>query len=133
MLKSLSKHRDLGLLILRIGIGFMMSFHGYPKILGGPDKWEQIGGAMSYIGIDILPVFWGLMASATEFLGGLLLMVGLATRPVCILLAFTMFVAASMHLGRGDGFGGASHAIELGILFVSLIFLGPGKYSADRG
>ncbi|RZK26274.1 MAG: DoxX family protein, partial [Flavobacterium sp.] len=27
---------------------------------------------------------------------------------------------------------GASHAIELGIVFFSLIFIGPGKYSVDK-
>jgi putative oxidoreductase len=26
----------------------------------------------------------------------------------------------------------ASHAIEVGIVFLSLIFIGPGKYSVDR-
>ena len=44
-----------------------------------------------------------------------------------------MGVAASMHLGKGEGLLAASHAIELGILFFSLLFIGPGRYSVDRG
>ena len=36
-----------------------------------------------------------------------------------------------MHLGKGDGLMGASHAIEAGILFLSLILIGPGRYSLN--
>ena len=39
-----------------------------------------------------------------------------------------MIVAATMHISKGDGFTGYSHAVESGILFVSLIFIGPGRY-----
>ena len=41
-------------------------------------------------------------------------------------------VAAISHLSRGDGLSGASHAIELGIVFLSLILIGAGKYSLDE-
>jgi putative oxidoreductase len=44
-----------------------------------------------------------------------------------------MGVAANMHLGKGEGILAASHAIELGILFFSLLFIGPGRYSVDKG
>jgi putative oxidoreductase len=40
-------------------------------------------------------------------------------------------VAASVHLANGEGIMGASHAIELGIVFVSLILVGPGRFSLD--
>ena len=43
-----------------------------------------------------------------------------------------MLVAAVSHLSRGDGLSGASHAIELGIVFLSLIVIGAGKYSVDE-
>jgi len=49
-----------------------------------------------------------------------------------MLLTINMIVATSMHLNRGDGLGGASHAIEDGIVFLSLILIGPGKYSLDE-
>ena len=42
--RNLSRHRDLGLLILRVGIGAMFMFHGWPKISGGPAFWAQVGG-----------------------------------------------------------------------------------------
>ncbi len=128
---TLGKYRNTGLLILRVGLGAMMMVHGFPKIMGGPDKWALLGGSMKVIGIDFIPAFWGFMAAISEGLGGFLLLLGLFFRPVNILLAFTMVIAALVHFGKGEGIMGASHAIEVGIVFFSLIFIGPGKYSVD--
>ena len=129
---TLGKYRNTGLLILRVGLGAMMMFHGLPKIMGGPDKWAALGGSMKVIGVNFLPAFWGLMAALAEGMGGFLLLLGLFFRPVNMLLAFTMLIAALVHLGKGDGVFGAAHAIEVGIVFFSLIFIGPGKYSVDK-
>jgi len=131
-LKFLSKYSDAGLLLLRLGIGGMFLYHGYPKLLGGPDAWEKLGGAMKFAGVDFMPALWGFAAAFTEFAGAICFILGLFFRTVCILLAGTMAVAAAMHMGRGDGLKIASHAIEDGILFFSLILIGPGKYSADK-
>jgi putative oxidoreductase len=132
ILKSLTKYTDIGLLILRVGIGIMFLYHGAPKLLGGPEKWEKLGMAMKYVGIQSVPVFWGFMAAFSEFFGGICIILGLFFRPACILLTITMAVAALMHLGKGDGLNVASHAIEDGIVFLSLILIGPGKYSIDK-
>ena len=121
-------NRDLGLLILRVGIGASFMVHGFPKLLGGPEKWAKLGKAMEVFGVDFAPAFWGFMAAFSEFGGGLLLALGLAFRPACLLLLSTMVVASAMHLDRGDGFGKASHAIEAAILFLSLLMIGPGKH-----
>lgn len=131
ILERLNKYRNTGLLILRVGIGAMMIVHGLPKIAGGVKLWTAIGGDMKILGIDFLPAFWGFMAAATETFGGFLLIIGFLFRPVNAMLLFTMIVAALHHLKAGDGLGGASHAIELGILFLSLVLIGPGKYSVD--
>jgi putative oxidoreductase len=132
ILDNLGKYRNTGLLILRVGLGAMMMFHGLPKIMGGPDGWAGLGGSMGVIGINFLPTFWGFMAAIAEGLGGFLLLLGLFFRPVNMLLTFTMIIAALVHVSKGEGISGASHAIELGIVFFSLIFVGPGKYSVDR-
>ncbi len=132
ILTFLDKHRHIGLLILRIGLGCMFLFHGFPKLFGGPEKWEKIGMAMGSFGITFIPAFWGFMAAISESLGGICLILGFFLRPACILLTITMLVATASHLSRGDGLGGASHAIEAGIVFLSLILIGPGKYSLDE-
>ena len=133
MLKLMTKYfSDIGLLALRLGIGSMYIFHGAPKIFGGPEKWEKIGMAMASVGIDFMPVFWGFMASCSEFFGAICLILGLLFRPACGFMATTMAVAAFMHLTKGDGLGVASHAIENCILFISLIIIGPGKHAIDE-
>ncbi len=129
---ALGRFTDFGLLFIRIGIGIMYLYHGYPKIMGGPDKWAKLGSAMQFVGVSFLPVFWGFMAAISEFGGAILLIAGYFFRPACVFLTITMAVAAAMHLGKGDGLQAASHAIENGILFFGLLFVGPGKYSLDR-
>lgn len=130
---SLGKYRNSGLLIIRIGLGIMFMVHGFPKLAGGPAMWEGLGGSMKLVHIDFLPVFWGFMAAVAEGIGGLLLILGLFFRPATILLIITMCIAALVHLSDPkQGLNEASHAIELGIVFLGLLFIGPGKYSVDK-
>jgi len=129
---KLERYNDIGLLIMRIGLGAMMVVHGYPKIAGGAEKWAKLGKAMDNLGIHSYYTFWGAAASFTECLGGVLVMLGLFFRPVSILMMFTMFVAATSQLRHGDSLPDASHAIELCFVFLGLIFVGPGKYSVDK-
>ena len=68
------------------------------------------------------------MAAATEFVGGMCLMLGLLFRPVLGLLLVVMFVAASSHIASGEG---PWHATEVATVFVALLLTGPGRYSVD--
>ena len=124
---------DAGLLVMRIGIGIMFMVHGWPKLIGGVDRWTWLGGAMSNIGIGFAPAFWGFMAAIAELVGGLLLALGLLTRPAAFLLAFTMFVAMMMHIGAGDDFvPKVSYPLELMIVFIGLMLAGAGRLSVDH-
>lgn len=129
---GLGRYTDAGLLLMRVGLGAMMIVHGYPKLVGGPEKWAKVGRAMENLNIDAYPTFWGFMAAAAEAFGGLLLMIGLAFRPAALLLLFTMVVAAMSHFAKGDDLLRSSHAIELGFVFLGLFFVGPGRYSIDK-
>ncbi|MFS8615563.1 MAG: DoxX family protein [Solitalea sp.] len=132
ILSSLGKHKDIGLLILRVVVGLAFMMHGYPKVTGGLEMWTGLGAAMNVFGINFGAPFWGALAAFTEFLGGFLILVGWGFRPVCILLGFTMLVAALTHYQGGDGFAGYSHALKMCGIFIGLLFIGPGKYSLDR-
>ena len=131
-LGSLGNYRNFGLLIIRVGLGIMFIYHGFPLLGGGVKTWETLGSSTKYIGIHFWPVVWGLLSAATETFGGFLLIIGLAFRPVCLLLLITLMVATAMHLGKGDGLMEASHAIEDAVMFAGLLFVGPGKYSVDK-
>ncbi len=129
---KLDKFRDMGLLILRVGIGIMFMCHGFPKLTAGPEVWTKLGGALSAMDINFAPTFMGFMAAISEFGGGLLLVLGLFTRPACFFLLITMVIAMLMHIRTGDPFVKYSHALESAILFFSLLFIGPGKISLDE-
>lgn len=131
-LKFLGKFRDLGLLILRVGLGVSFIVHGSQKMFGGPEMWTQLGGAIGNWGMTYYPVFWGFMAAFAEFAGGFLFILGFMFRPAAILLTITMAVATTMHLKTGDGYNVYSHALELCCVFAGLIFVGPGRFSVDR-
>jgi putative oxidoreductase len=131
VLRWLDKHRDLGLLILRVGLGTLFMRHGYPKLAGGPAAWERYGHSMANLGITFAPTFWGLMAGLAEFGGGVCLVLGLLVRPAAAMMLFTMFVAVVGHLHAGDGFGDWSHAAEDGVAFASLVILGAGRFGLD--
>ena len=132
MFSKLGNYKNFGLLVIRVGLGLMFIYHGYPKITGGIKTWEALGGAMKYVGIHFLPVVWGFLAAVVETVGGFLLIIGLAFRPVCLLLIINLLVATFMMFGRGEGMDGAAHAIEDAIMFAGLLFIGPGKYSVDK-
>jgi len=132
ILDTNSKFSDTGLLVIRVGIGFFFAFvFGWPKISGGPEFWDMLGKAMNNLGIDFLPVFWGFMGAAAEFLGGILLILGLAFRPALVFMGVTMIVAFSQGLAGGQPFSQSTHPLELFLVFVGLFLTGPGKYSLD--
>lgn len=135
LLSKLGNYKNFGLLIIRIGLGIMFIYHGLPKLMGGPKTWTGVGGATNYIGIHFFHMLWGLIAAIVETFGGFLVIIGLAFRPACLLLVIDLLVAANFHLhqtGPMGGLGAASHAIEDAIMFAGLLFIGPGKYSADK-
>ncbi len=123
----------LGLLVLRLGVGIQLAMHGWPKMTGGMEKWEKLGKNMEMLGIDFFPAFWGFMAAFAEFGGGILIAVGLFTRPASFLLAFTMLVATVRHVSEeGAEWLDGAHAFELMVVFIALYLTGPGRYSIDR-
>lgn len=133
ILTSLTKFRDWGLLFLRVALGgFYLYVHGWHKLAGGVHVWHELGLNVKYVGVHFAPVFWGLMAALSETVGCVLVILGFLFRPACFLLFITLFVASAMHVRSGQGWEHASQAVELDILFFSLLFIGPGKYSLDK-
>lgn len=134
-LLSSTRRTDLALLILRLGIGLsMLIFHGWGKLVGGPERWTALGGTMARWGIDFAPIVWGFSAAFAESIGSILLIVGIAFRPAAGMLAGTMLVAGAYHLSlppdaSGAGWSGASHALELFCVYIALLLIGPGGYA----
>jgi putative oxidoreductase len=130
---------NIGIIILRLGIGAMFILHGWPKLMGGMETWSGLGQSMQLLGIGFLPAFWGFLAALAEFAGGILLVLGLFVRPASFFLFFTMFVATLVKInGAFDAESGtsaigaikaAAHPLSLAFVFLALLFLGGGAYS----
>lgn len=120
---------DLGLLVLRVGLGIWFMFHGWPKLIGGAATWTKLGASMETFGITFAPAAWGFAAAAAEFVGGILLAFGVLYRPTVASLAFTMFVAMSWHIAKGDPFSSFAHSGKMLTVFVAMFLIGPGRFA----
>ena len=117
---------DAGLLILRVGLGLALAFaHGWGKI----PPAEGFVGFVGSLGFPA-PVLFAWLAGLAEFAGGLLLAIGLFTRPAAIFVTvhflFVVFVAHA-----GDTFGDRELSVIFLIWAVTLLMTGAGRYSAD--
>ena len=119
---------DLGKLVLRVGIGLAMIPHGI-------DKWNTFDGKAAMMD-GMLGLPGKINAGLTVFseLGcSVLLVIGLLTRLASLPLLFTMGVAISFHIGKGDGFlrGWESAGVYF-VAYAAILCLGPGKFSLDH-
>ncbi len=137
LLKFLGKYRDLGLLILRLGVGAAFIVHGIGKFMVGSDAFKNVGAAMGLLGIPGSAETWGIVVAATEAAGGLLLLIGLAYRPACLVLAFTMALATAhlyvnAKMRSMKDFPSTSHPLKMAFVFIGLACVGPGRFSVDK-
>lgn len=121
-----SRLADVGLLIVRVymGLAFVL-VHGLAK-LTNPQAF--IDGTAA-LGLPA-PKFFGWMAIFAEFGGGLLLALGLATRPAAFLIASTMAVAGFMAHAH-DPFQVKELAFTYLALAILFMFTGSGRYGVD--
>ncbi len=130
--KFLDGWSDVGLLVFRLGIGALfMIVHGFPKLADGPGKWESVGGAVGYLGIDFGHTAWGLAAAVAETFGGLLFMIGWFLRPAALALFVTMAVASIWKFYPFGGWDSAAHPVAMAVVCLGLLLTGAGKYSLD--
>ena len=123
-----SRATDIGLLILRLGVGLTLAFaHGLGKI---PVSDGFIGNVAG-MGFP-LPAVFAWAAALSEFLGGLLIAIGLLTRPASIFVAFTMAVAFFVtHGGALTGEGNGEQAFAYLVVTLALAVAGAGRFSID--
>lgn len=122
-----SRLGDLGLAILRVFAGAALAFnHGINKL---PPSETFVAG-VAEMGFPAAEAFaWG--AGASEFGGGLLLALGLLTRPAALAVASTMSVAGFVR-HADDAFGDKELALLFLCVAVAMALAGPGRYSVDR-
>ena len=131
-LQFLSKYRETGLLLFRASIGLVFIILLAPVLWSGHESWEHLGSAMRNLGFHSHYEFWGFVAAILGCAGGILMILGFFFRVgVLFALAVTAVHLLSVIHSRGDFFVRLP-AFEMSILLLSLLFIGPGKYSIDK-
>lgn len=122
---------SLGLAIARVVVGLALCVV-FEKFLPRDGVW----GPQDWFVADVAkmgfpaPRFFAWCATISEFFGGLLLVVGLWTRPAAFFNALTTFVAAFV-FHQGDVTGKGLLATLFFALTASLCLTGPGPFSLD--
>lgn len=110
---------------LRIVAGLLFMEHGTQKLFGFPSA--PASGLPA-----VLSIFW--IGAVLEFVGGLLIVIGLFTRPVAFVLAGEMAVAYWMFHAPSSFYpvmNGGDAAILFCFVFLYIAARGPGPLSVD--
>jgi putative oxidoreductase len=131
-LQFLGKYRETGLLLIRSSIGLIFIILIAPVLWNGQGSWEHFGSAMRHLDFHAHFKFWGFVGAVLGCAGGVLMILGLFFRVgVLFDLVITLIHLVGLWDSHGD-FGARLPALEMAIILLSLLFIGPGKYSVDK-
>jgi putative oxidoreductase len=119
--------QPLALVALRLTLGIIFIGHSSHKVYGHLHEYA------SFIGSLGVPAWLGYVSAFTEFLGGILLILGSLTRIAAFALLIDMLVAiGKVHWKHGlTGNGGYEFPLALATIAFALVFLGAGPISID--
>jgi putative oxidoreductase len=119
-----------GLTVLRLVVGFVFFMHGYQKLL--KMGIHGVAGFFGHLGIPF-PIVAAVLVTLLEFVGGILLITGLATRIPAALLAVDMLVAIfTVHMKNGFFGMGVEFPLTLVAGLICLALAGGGALSVKR-
>ena len=123
---------DLGIALLRVATGLALAL-SFEKVLPRDGVW----GPQAWFVSDVaemgfpFPACFAWAAVLSEFVGGILLVAGLAARPAALLNAIVLFVAAFVHHGGDVSMDGLMATTFL-VMTTTLLLTGPGRFSLDH-
>jgi len=123
---------DLAYLIVRVTAGLMLIPHGWVKLTGaGP---AGVAAMLGRYGIPA-PGAFAYLIMALETIGGVLIAIGLFTRPIAALLVIEFLViifVAHWPKGYAVGAGGIEYPLMWGLILLAVLLRGGGPWSLDR-
>lgn len=124
---------DLGLLLLRVGVGLTMAAHGAQKLFGSFDGGglDGTGDFFTFLGYPAGETM-ALVAGLAEFLGGLGLVLGLLTPLASAAIVGTLINAIFSAHADDAWLGGYELPLVLAVAAAALALTGPGRYAVDR-
>jgi putative oxidoreductase len=128
-MQFLDKLKPLGLLLLRVALGVVFIYHGYPKLFGHTRDPMQ---SFAHLGF---PGYFAYIAGVIEFFGGCMLIAGLFTRLAGSLLAAEMVVAlwgAHRIIANPMAVGNYELPLVLAVSTFAIATVGAGLISFDQ-
>lgn len=119
--------KDIALLIMRICFGLAFALHGYGKVFGG--RMDGFANGVAEMGFP-LPALFAWAAALSELAGGILLALGLFTRPAALFAFSTMAVAFFIRHGQ-DPFKVKELAFCYMVFSIAIFASGAGRLSID--
>ncbi|ROO90622.1 putative oxidoreductase [Actinocorallia herbida] len=124
---------DAGLLLLRLVFGLVLASHGAQKLFGWFGGGGIKGTGMFFGKLGFEPgQFYAVIAGLTEFVGGLLLALGLLW-PLGPAMVVGVMLTAAFSTWKQGFFSGTETPLLIAAAGASLALTGPGRYSLDEG
>jgi len=128
-----NKAMNIGWLLFRLHVGLSIAIHaGWPKMntITAPGWFaDQVAG----LGFTFpSPAFWAATTAWGEFVGGILIAIGLFTRFAAAQLAFQFFVIAFLWFDKPEPLTGMYFQHLYFWAYLVVAFGGGGKYSLDK-
>lgn len=122
-----TKLHDSAETLLRVIAGGFLAIHGSGKIVNPFGAAEMVEGLGFYPG-----TFWSPLLAATEFFGGILIALGLLTRPAAFAGTIVLLVTVWFHwVTMGQGFSGAEKSILWAAILAFFVVRGGNRQSID--
>lgn len=132
--------RDITLLLVRIGLGGLMIWHGLTRWVLTPDGVPKYIDYLTQFGVPY-PIYAGWGVTILELVGGIFIVLGALT-PLVALLALVQQVALISYTNYWRGpdlanqagvyLGGWDYNVMLALLALVLLSFGPGRAAIDR-
>lgn len=117
-------NKDVVSLVARLIIGGVFITAGWMKV-------SNMAGTIEFFGSVGLAPFFAYLVGYVEFIGGILLVLGICVEKVAMVLSIVMIVA--IYITKPMGFQAYSSPLETLGALVAIMGIGAGKYSVRLG
>jgi putative oxidoreductase len=117
--------------LIRIALGLILIPHGFAKLF----QDDAIPASRNFVNFGwAYPLAWAYFIGATEFFGGLMLVLGLYTRAAAVAVLIQMSVISFAVLWPNWFWGkrGMEFTVLMGLVAISIIINGSGPLGLDR-
>ena len=125
MIQPLFVFSDWGFFLLRVVLGIIFIYHGFPKLKNLKATVD------SFVGMGIRPgILWALVAGIVEFVGGIFLIFGFLVQPVALLFVLE-FIFIIVKVKKLKNFSSFEFDLLILVSFLVLLTVGGGRFALD--